>query len=69
MTFVQGHSDSTFSNLFCSETARPIEDKFHMEPPWDVRNDFFFSYVSGHMTMPIYEKKLQKSSSSILRGR
>ena len=26
-------SDSTFSILFCSETARPIEAKFHMEPP------------------------------------
>ena len=32
LNFVQGHSDSTFSNLFCSETARPIEAKFHMEP-------------------------------------
>ena len=31
--FVQGHSDSTFSTLFCSETARLIEAKFHMEPP------------------------------------
>ena len=34
-TFVQGHSDSTFSNFFSSETHRPIEAKFHMEPPWD----------------------------------
>ena len=25
LTFVQGHSDSTFSNFFCSESARPIE--------------------------------------------
>ena len=30
---VQGHSDSTFSIFFCSETARPIEAKFHIEPP------------------------------------
>ena len=25
LTFVQGHSDSAFSNFFCSETARLIE--------------------------------------------
>ena len=39
-------------NFFCSETARPIEAKFHMEPPWDVRNEIY-SNVPGHMTMPI----------------
>ena len=38
----QGHSDLTFSNFFCSETARRIEAKFHMEPPWDVRNENLF---------------------------
>ena len=35
LTFVQGHSDWTFSNFFSLETARPIETKFHVEPPWD----------------------------------
>ena len=30
-TFVQGHSDSTFSNFFSLETARRIEAKFHAE--------------------------------------
>ena len=30
-----GQSDSTFSNIFSLETAKPIEAKFHMEPPWD----------------------------------
>ena len=40
LTFMQGHSDSTFSNFFCSVTAWPIEAKFHMEPPWDVGNDY-----------------------------
>ena len=34
-TLVQGHSDSTFSNFFSLETARSIEAKFHVEPPWD----------------------------------
>ena len=28
----------TFNIFICSETARPTEAKFHMEPPWDVRN-------------------------------
>ena len=35
LTLVQGHSDSTFSNFFSLETARLIEAKFHVEPPWD----------------------------------
>ena len=34
LTLVQGHSDSTFSNFFFLETARPIEAKFYVEPPW-----------------------------------
>ena len=32
-TLVQGHSDSTFSNFFPLETARPIKAKFLMEAP------------------------------------
>ena len=35
LTFVQGHSDSTFSNFFSLETARQIEAKLHAELPWD----------------------------------
>ena len=35
LTFVQGVSDSTFSNFFYLETARPIEAKFPVEPPWN----------------------------------
>ena len=35
LTFIQGHSDSTFSNFFSLETPGPIEAKFHMEPLWD----------------------------------
>ena len=34
LNFVQGHSDSTFSNFSSLETARPIEAKFYVEPPW-----------------------------------
>ena len=64
MTFAEGHSDSTFSNFFCSETARLIEAKFHMEPPWDVGNKIC-SNVPGHMTMPIYgEKQLLRNQEA-----
>ena len=35
LPFIQGHSDSTFSNFFSLETARPIEAKFYVEPAWD----------------------------------
>ena len=35
LTLVQGHSDLTFSNFFSLETAKPIEAKFHVEPPSD----------------------------------
>ena len=28
-------SDSMFLNFFSSITTRPIEAKFHMNPPWD----------------------------------
>ena len=64
MDFVQGHSDSTFSILFCSETARPIEVKFHMEPPWDVGNENLFkcsrSHDHAHINYVNYGEKLQK---------
>ena len=35
LTLAHGHSESTFSNLFFLETARPIEAKFQVEPLWD----------------------------------
>ena len=35
LTFIQCHSDSTFSNFFSLETPGPIEAKFHAEPPWN----------------------------------
>ena len=69
LTFIQGHTDSTFSNFFCSESARPIEAKLYMEPPWDVRNENFFKWSRSHMTMRLYGEKLKKSSSSEPRGR
>ena len=35
LTFDEGHSDSTFSNFLSLGTAKPIEAKFYLEPPWD----------------------------------
>ena len=61
-TLIQGHSDSTFSNFFSLEAARPIETKFHMGPPWD-RGTKVYSNGPGHMTkmaaIPIYGKNLK----------
>ena len=55
-------SDSIFLNFFSSITIRPIEAKFHMEPPWDGDTKAC-SNGSGHMTkmatMPIYGKNLK----------
>ena len=49
LTLVQGHSDSTFSNIFSLETAGPVEAKFHVEPPWDGGTNYC-SNGPGHMT-------------------
>ena len=57
LTLVQGHSDSTFSNIFSLETALPIEAKFYVAPPWDTGTKVC-SNGPGHMTklaaIPIY---------------
>ena len=66
LTLVQGRSDSTFSQFFSLETAKPIKAKYHAEPPWDVGTKVC-SNGPGHLTnmavMLIYSKKLKKSSS------
>ena len=53
----------TFSNFFSLENARPIEAKFHMEPPWDGEMKIC-SNGPGHMTnmaaMPIMVKTFKK---------
>ena len=72
LTLVQGHSDSTFSNFFSWETARPFEAKFHMEPQWDGGTKVYLN-GRGHMTkmaaMPIYGKNVKNSSSLEPKGR
>ena len=63
LNFVKDHSVSTFSNFVSLETARPIEAKCHVEPPWDGGMKPC-SNGPGHMTrvaaMPIhvYSKNL-----------
>ena len=62
LTLVQGHSDSTFSNVFFLETAGPVEAKFHVVPPWNGGMKDC-SNVHGHITsmaaMSIYGKNLK----------
>ena len=52
----------TISNIFSSETARPIKAKFYVEPPWEGRKKVCIN-GPGHMTkmavMPIYGKNLK----------
>ena len=62
LTLIQSLSDSKKnSNFFSLETARSIEAKFHVEPPWDGRTKVC-SNGAGHMTnmatMPIYDENL-----------
>ena len=55
----------TFSNFFSLETARQIETKFHVEPPWDGRIKDCLKgscHMSNMAAMPIYGKNLYKSS-------
>ena len=60
--FVQGHSYSTFSNFFSLETPRPIEAKFHMQPPWDRGmkvNAIGLCHITKVAAMSIYGKPLK----------
>ena len=61
LTFVGGHSDSTFSNFFSLETAKPIEAKFYVEPPWDEGikvNINGLCHITKMAAMPIYGNNL-----------
>ena len=58
-----GHSVLQTPALVSLETTKPIEAKFHVEPPWDGGTKEY-SNGPGHMTsmaaMPIYGKILKK---------
>ena len=59
LTFVQSHSDLTFSNVFSLETAMPIEAKFHVEPSWygGIKiNTNGICHMTNMAAMPIYGK-------------
>ena len=62
---------STFSNIFSSETTRPIEAKPYVEPLWDGGTKVC-SNDPGHMpkmaAILTYGKKLKKSSSPEPKG-
>ena len=53
------------SNIFLSEIAWPIKDKFYVEPLWEVGKKVYIN-GTGHMTkmatMLIYGKNFLKSS-------
>ena len=49
---VHDQSDSTFSNFFSLEAARPIEAKFHVEPQWDSGTKVC-SNGPGHITRSV----------------
>ena len=66
LTLVQSHSDSTFSNFFSWETAKPIEAKFYVEPQWNSVTKVCSNGL-GHTTkmadMPIYDINMKNYSS------
>ena len=63
LTFVEGHSDSTFSNFFSLETAKPIEAKFdstfssffflETAKPVEAKFYIFFSGTKMPMTLKL----------------
>ena len=65
-------SDSIFLNCFFSITTRPLEAKFHMEPPWDGGTKSCSNgrgYMTKMATMPIYGKNHWKYISLESKGR
>ena len=59
LTLIQGHSGSTFSNFLFLETARPIQARFYVEPPWDGGTKVCStgpSNMTKMAAMPIYGK-------------
>ena len=63
LTLVQGHSDSSFSNVFFFKTAKQIEAKFHTDPPRDGKTKVCSNSqgrITKMATMPIYGKNIKK---------
>ena len=75
LSFVQYHSDSTFSN-FSLKKHQAVEATFQMEPPRDVGNETLFKYSGSHdqdgfqaHIWGVGGGELKKSPSSVPRGR
>ena len=68
LTFVQDHSDSTFSNFFSLETARRTEAKFHVDEVMKVSTDDLCHTIKM-AAMFIYSRNLNKSSPPEPKGR
>ena len=64
LTLVQGHSDSTFSNFFFLETAKPTEAKFQVKPSCD-RGTKMVSVIWPIWLPCSYMVKTLKKSSSL----
>ena len=62
LTLVQGHSVQHFQTSFSLATAKPIEAKFHVDPPRDEGMKVCSNGI-GRMTkmvaMPIYGKNIK----------
>ena len=73
-SFIDLHPRSlrfTFSNFFSLETSRPIEAKFHVEPPWNKRMKIYSNglcHMASMAAMLIYGKNLKKFSSLEPKG-
>ena len=65
LTLVQGHSESTFANFFSLESTKPIEAKFHVEPPRDVGTKVC-STGPGHMTSVAVSPYMVKTLKNLL---
>ena len=62
VTLVQGHLDSHFQTSFSLDYSRPIEAKFHLEPPWDGDMKVCSNglcHITSMAAMPIYGKNLR----------
>ena len=58
----------TFSNIFASETARPIKAKFYVEPPWEGGTKVYIN-GPGHMTKMAATPTYGKNPSKIFFSR
>ena len=73
-SFIDLHPRSlrfTFSNFFSLENSRPIEAKFHVEPPWNRGMKVYSNglcHLTSMATMPISGKNVKKFSSLEPKG-